>query len=253
MVEDYNENYGSGWVSIYRSIQRHWIFENDKYFKWWVIILFEVNHSNSKITRNYEIHDILKGQSCNSLRTWGILFKTTPKTVSRFFDLLEKDKMITRSNIGKGKQALTLINVINYVDYQKVSKQVIPQEVNKEETNSKQTLPTNNNDNNYNNIYSDVEFLKDWNEARIKIGRVKHSNFNKLHFSDRNNFKELIKTNKREDFKNGMRGLFMQNTSINSIKSSPSHFLDKDNMQKYIDAHLNKKQLYSDNKKIDRL
>lgn len=150
-VNDYKENYGNGWISLYRSVKKHWIFENDKYFKWWVLMLFEVNHSDKKFNRYYQIHTIKKGQSVNSLRTWGNLFGTTPKTVTKFFNLLEKDKMISLEKIGKSTQALTLITIENYAQYQGQSKQEIPQRVNKEETNGKQTLPTNNNGNNYNN------------------------------------------------------------------------------------------------------
>lgn len=150
-VNDYKENYGNGWISLYRSVKKHWIFENDKYFKWWVIMLFEVNHSEKKFNRYYEIHTIKKGQSVNSLRTWSELFKTTPKTVSKFFTLLEKDSMISLEKIGKGKQALSLVTIENYTQYQRQSKQDLPQGGNKEETESKQDLPTNNNGNKDNN------------------------------------------------------------------------------------------------------
>lgn len=177
MVQDFQENYGSGWVSIYRSIKNHWIFDNDKYFKWWVIMLFEVNHKDRKFTRYYNIYDIKRGQSCNSLRTWAELFKTTPKTVSKFFDMLEKDKMIYSEKIGKGKQALTLVTIANYIDYQNKSKQDLPQEVNTEETRSKQDLPTNNNANNYNNGNNvnkkEIDFDLFWEKYPNKVGKQK--------------------------------------------------------------------------------
>lgn len=155
MVEDYEENYITGFVTVYRSIRNHWIFDNEKYLKWWLIMLFEVNHKEKEIVRYYEVYKIKRGQSCNSLRTWANLFNSTPKTVRKFFDLLEKDKMISLHKIGKGKQALTLVNIENYCKYQLESKQGLPQGVNKKETRSKQGLPTNNNDNNGNNGNND--------------------------------------------------------------------------------------------------
>ena len=153
---NFNEN--SGFITVYRSILNHWIYQNDKYFKWWITMLLEVNFKDKNFVRNYEVHTITRGQSCNSLRRWAMLFDTTPKTVQRFFNMLEKNDMISMQKIGKGKQALTLININKFNDYQLLGKQDLPQEVNKKYTKSKQALPTNNNvnkvnnDNNVNNI-----------------------------------------------------------------------------------------------------
>ena len=155
-----SDNHGKGWISLYRSITDHWIFNNDKYFKWWVLILFEVNHKPNKFTRNYKVYDIKRGQSVNSLRRWATLFNATPKTVSKFFKMLESDAMITLKKIGKGKQALSLLTVRNYEEYQVSGKQEVPQEGNKEETKGKQRLPTNNNDNNGNNDNKEAIRLK---------------------------------------------------------------------------------------------
>ena len=167
-VNDYNENYGNGWIKLYRSIKDHWVFENEKYLKWWVIMLFEVNHSERKFTRNYEVYTIKQGQSVNSLRTWADLFKCTPKTVSKFFKLLESDAMISVKKIGKGKQALSLITIDNYGTYQGASKQTLPQEVNKEETKSKQTLPTNKNVKNYKNEKNSDKFDYKYLDAKFR-------------------------------------------------------------------------------------
>lgn len=117
-VNDYQENYKTGWIKVYRSIKNHWIFENEKFLKWWFILLFEVNHKDGRMALGYELHDIKKGSSSNSLRTWATLFNTSTKSVSRFFNLLEKDNMIKRETIGKGKQSTTLVTVTNYANYQ---------------------------------------------------------------------------------------------------------------------------------------
>ena len=117
-VNEYQENYKTGWIKVYRSIKNHWIFENEKFLKWWFILLFEVNHKDSKMNLGYELHDIKKGESANSLRTWATLFNTNTKSVTRFFNLLEKDNMINRKTIGKGKQSTTLVTVTNYSSYQ---------------------------------------------------------------------------------------------------------------------------------------
>ena len=192
-VNDYKENYGNGWISLYRSVKKHWIFENDKYFKWWVIMLFEVNHSEKKFNRYYEIHTIKKGQSVNSLRTWSELFKTTPKTVSKFFTLLEKDSMISLEKIGKGKQALSLVTIENYAQYQSQSKQDLPQGVNKEETKSKQDLPTNNNGNKENNDNKVLVESIDFNNLLNLINRLTGRSFQVINKTTRAKYLARLK------------------------------------------------------------
>lgn len=144
-----------GWISLYRSIKKHWIFENDKFFKWWIIILFEVNHSETKVNIGYNIYELHKGQSAKSIRTWANLFNCGTKQATKFFDLLEKDNMITREILGKGKQSSTLINVTNYNEYQTQEKRNVPIKGNARETQGKRNRHTDNNYNNYNNEKND--------------------------------------------------------------------------------------------------
>jgi len=107
-----------GWIKIHRTIVDHWVFQNEKFFKWWFIMLVEVNHKESEFLIGYNVHKIKRGQSCKSLRKWAELFNSNTKQVTKFFDLLEKEDMISRKTIGKMKQSTTLINIINYNDYQ---------------------------------------------------------------------------------------------------------------------------------------
>src|SRR5690554_1084661 len=116
-INNSQENYRTRFIAIYRSIRNHWIFQSDKHFKWWIIMLMEANHQSNKMALGYKLYEIQKGQSSNSLRTWSNLFKTGTKQVTNFFDLLESDKMITRKIIGKGKQSTTLITIENYSNY----------------------------------------------------------------------------------------------------------------------------------------
>lgn len=144
-----------GWISLYRSIQKHWVFSNDSWFKWWVIMLFEANHTDNKITLGYNIFEIKRGQTANSLRTWSSIFGVGTKTVVKFFNLLEKDGMITRETIGKGKQSTTLINITNYEEYQRVKE---TQGGTQRGTRGKREGDTNNNNNKENNILSPRKF-----------------------------------------------------------------------------------------------
>ena len=82
-----------------------------------------------------QIIEIKRGESAKSLRTWATIFGCTPKTVSSFFKMLESDKMLVITTIGKGKQSTTLINITKYEDYQ-------GSEETQDTTLSKRKLPT---------------------------------------------------------------------------------------------------------------
>jgi hypothetical protein len=138
-----------GWISIYRSLQEHWIWSDPQKLRWWITILFNVNHTDSKILLGNTLFEIRRGQSAKSLRTWASLFETTPKTVSSFFELLSKDGMITIEVIGKGKQSTTLITIEKYTEYQGDNKRKEPQKLPRKRLHEQ---PTNNNTNNKENI-----------------------------------------------------------------------------------------------------
>lgn len=103
-----------GWIKLHRSIQEHWIWQDPVKLKWWIDILISVNHKDAKINIGNEIYECKRGQSIKSLNTWAIDWKTSKDTVKNFFNLLEKDKMITRENL----LISTRLTVCNYVTYQ---------------------------------------------------------------------------------------------------------------------------------------
>ena len=158
MLQDYQENYGKGWISLYRSIKDHWIWSDPIKLKWWLSVLFEVNHTDNKVAIGYNVIECKRGQSLKSLRTWATEFECGTKAATKFFDMLEKDGMITRETIGKGKHSTTLLTVCNYDTYQskKVDKETLDTTQGKRNGDTKETQgerkgDTNNNDNNTNN------------------------------------------------------------------------------------------------------
>jgi hypothetical protein len=115
-INDIKENYGNGWIKLFRSIRMHWIWEDPVKLKWWLDILLEVNHSGKKVNIGYEIFDCKRGQSVMSLQNWAERWKTSKDTVRNFFKLLEKDAMITHENLHK----TTRLTVCNYDSYQAI-------------------------------------------------------------------------------------------------------------------------------------
>jgi hypothetical protein len=96
------------------------------------------------------------------------------------------------------------------------------------------------------------EFLKDWNNAR-KHFEKKESNISRLSYDELNDFKRLKQDFTIDDFKNGIRGLFMQKQMFATNRLRPRHFLQEMNIEKYIDCHNNKIQLFEDKSKNQRL
>lgn len=125
-----------GWIKIHRKLKDHWIWSDPIKFQWWLLMLLEANHKTSKIQLGNQLYEVKRGQSAKSLRTWASIFGCSPKTVSAFFKMLESDKMLVITTIGKSKQSTTLINITKYEDYQ-------GSEETQMATESKHDLPTN--------------------------------------------------------------------------------------------------------------
>lgn len=162
----------SGWITLSRKIQSHWIYTDPLKFKWWITMLLEVNYCEGKTTIGNKILKVEKGQSANSLRTWALILNTTPKTVSSFFEILSKEGMISKQIIGKGKQSTTLINIINYSYYQDGQETLSKHKVNAKETLD--TTPTTDNITNKQNIYRSFKHLEISNDEVDKL-KIKFS------------------------------------------------------------------------------
>lgn len=168
------ENYKTGFVSIYRSIKKHWIWDDAVKFKWWIDILLTVNFEDKKVNIGYDIFECKRGQSIQSLQTWAKSWNVSKDTARNFLQLLKKDNMILLENLKK----TTRLTVLNYDSYQIVLHD--KQTQSKRKANDKQTQAhPNNNDNNYNNdnkeYFSDVDlnnlFLEHL-KIRKKIGAI---------------------------------------------------------------------------------
>jgi hypothetical protein len=106
----------SGWVKMHRSIRKHWIHKRADYFKAWIDMIIVVNHKDNKELINGKIVECKRGESLYSLSSWVKIFgdKWTIQKVRTFFNLLESDNMICRSDIKK----TTRLTIVNYNTYQ---------------------------------------------------------------------------------------------------------------------------------------
>lgn len=150
----------TGWISIDRSIQNHWLFKEKRTFskfEAWIYLLMEANHSKAKVPIGNQIVTVERGQRLTSILTFSDLFNWSRFKVKTFLDLLESDGMLEVKTTSK----YTLITIVNYDFYQ--SEQGRNQHQNDIKPTSKQhqsninptskqhQTNTNNNDNKDNN------------------------------------------------------------------------------------------------------
>ncbi|HII0784917.1 TPA: DnaD domain protein [Staphylococcus aureus] len=150
----------TGWISIDRSIQNHWLFKEKRTFskfEEWIYLLMEANHSKAKVPIGNQIVTVERGQRLTSILTLSDLFNWSRFKVKTFLDLLESDGMLEVKTTSK----YTLITIVNYDFYQ--SEQGRNQHQNDIKPTSKQhqsninptskqhQTNTNNNDNKDNN------------------------------------------------------------------------------------------------------
>ncbi|HCX2867441.1 TPA: DnaD domain-containing protein, partial [Staphylococcus aureus] len=150
----------TGWISIDRSIQNHWLFKEKRTFskfEAWIYLLMEANHSKAKVPIGNQIVTVERGQRLTSVLTLSDLFNWSRFKVKTFLDLLESDGMLEVKTTSK----YTLITIVNYDFYQSeqgrnqhqsninpTSKQ---HQSNINPTSKQHQTNTNNNDNKDNN------------------------------------------------------------------------------------------------------
>lgn len=146
----------TGWISLHRSIQKHWLFEEKRKFsrfEAWIDILLMVNHSDNKIILDGELVTVKRGQRVTSLRQLGERWNWSITKVDKFLKILETDEMLSVKKDTKK----TVLTVVNYDDYQdedskKRHRNNSEKTVKRHRNNTEKTQKkTNNNDNKENN------------------------------------------------------------------------------------------------------
>ena len=152
-----------GWISLYRSIQDHWLWQEKPFSKAqaWLDLLLSANHEDKKIVLGNELILVRRGSFITSelklMERWGWGKEKT----RNFLKLLQDDGMIEK----KSDRKKTTINIVNYNNYQQSPdheqttnrpRADHEQTTNRpradhEQTTSRPRADTNNNDNNDNN------------------------------------------------------------------------------------------------------
>ncbi|HDK7158452.1 TPA: DnaD domain protein [Clostridium botulinum] len=143
---------GKGWISLYRSIQDHWLWQEKSFSKGqaWLDLLLSANHQDKKIVFDSNLIEVKRGQFITSIRKLCDRWGWSNSKVKKFLDTLQSDEMIHYKSDTKK----TTINIEKYEVYQVLSDNKNDAETTQKhhrsitETSQKHT---NNNDNNVNN------------------------------------------------------------------------------------------------------
>jgi DNA replication protein DnaD len=173
---------GKGWISLYRSIQDHWLWQEKPYDKAhaWLDILLSANHQDNKVLIGNELVVVKRGSFITSqlklMGKWG----WGKAKLRSFLDIISTDGMVEVNSTKK----YTTITITNYEMYQNQNgaRQDIPMDSGEPQTTSRpqtdhsQTTKqpqadhetsTNNNDNNENNDNNDNKYSQNSNEFRL--------------------------------------------------------------------------------------
>ena len=103
-----------GWIKLYRSVSKHWIWSNPRYFKWWLDLLLMANFEPTDVLVGSELYHCNPGEMMTSYSFLSHRWNVSKSVVSRYLKLLESDTMIER----KRERHATRIIVCNYELYQ---------------------------------------------------------------------------------------------------------------------------------------
>ncbi|MEG2811726.1 MAG: hypothetical protein RR912_04335, partial [Clostridium sp.] len=103
---------GKGWISLYRSIQDHWLWQEKPFDKAraWLDLLLLANHQDKKVLFDGTLIEVKRGQFITSIRKLCDRWGWSNNKVKNFLVMLEKDGMI----IKKSDTKKTTINIVNY-------------------------------------------------------------------------------------------------------------------------------------------
>jgi hypothetical protein len=144
----------TGWIKIYREIQGHWIWQDEKYLKWWLTIVLNVNYESKKFPVGTELFVCNPGQSFRSIEQWTDMFSCSKPTTLKFFEMLKKDDMIQTKIVGSGNRRKHLLTVVNWAKYQQTETENFTETVPKTLPKINPNVPPNKNNKKENNNHS---------------------------------------------------------------------------------------------------
>lgn len=143
----------NGWVSIWRRLQHHWIWDDKPFSRAqaWIDLIMRATHKHDKtvlfLNRTFTL---ARGELVTSLRFLAKEWGWSKNKVSKFLDALAADKMIEKRDNARDRQ-FTRILIANYERFQPQKNEERDSKRDTRRTRKGQQRDRNNNGNNVNN------------------------------------------------------------------------------------------------------
>lgn len=170
----------TGWISIHREIQSHWLWEDKPFSKGqaWIDLILIANHEESRFVLGNQIIEAKRGDVITSEVKLSERWGWSRKKVRDYLALLENDSMIVKKTDSK-KTVLTLVNYSVWQNSQTAKEHQKDSESTAEEQ-QKDIINNSNNLNNYNNQNNITVFFESlWKLYPRKEGKGQVSNAQK--------------------------------------------------------------------------
>ena len=115
---------GEGFITLHRSVQKHWIWQEPEALKFWMALLMQANWEPKTTVFNKRLITVERGQVVFGRKVWSERLKISEMKLRRYLEMLKAEGMINQQITSR----YSLITVLNYHEYQ----------VNNQQTTSKQ-------------------------------------------------------------------------------------------------------------------
>jgi DNA replication protein DnaD len=106
-----------GFITLHRSVQKHWIWQEPEALKFWMALLLEANWQEKKTMFNGSLLTVKRGELVFGRIKYSRELNISVKKIRRYLDLLERENMITKGQQKSNK--FSLISITNYESFQK--------------------------------------------------------------------------------------------------------------------------------------
>ena len=106
-----------GFITLHRSVQKHWIWQEPEALKFWMALLLEANWQEKKTMFNGSLLTVKRGELVFGRIKYSRELNISQKKIRRYIALLEQENMITKGQQKSNK--FSLISITNYESFQK--------------------------------------------------------------------------------------------------------------------------------------
>ena len=139
-----------GYIKLYRQLQDCWVWDDGEPFtrgQAWIDLLMMANHEDHKTVFDGKMVVVRRGQRITSVRKLSERWHWGKDKVLTFLKLLERDQMISRDADSR-RTLLTIVNYEKFQGFDSEEQTVNRQSADSEQTVSRHSPATNNNENN---------------------------------------------------------------------------------------------------------